>query len=211
MLLSIAAAVALQLETGWVHMSSAPDDFWYEQAIPHTTDFDSQAFGAGLKFSHGPSRLTVGWRNLGNQHQHALIISDKAYFACKDKPATCPTPTQYWDETGSEQQLFAEAGYAFNLARGWKLVPGIGFAEARITSHVDMYNYPSLCLRQSGGGNVQHLPRLFGGVMLERGPVGIGVQYLQTEPNRGANSWTSPIQGSSALYVRVTYAIGLAN
>jgi hypothetical protein len=210
MLLSIAAAVALQLETGWVHMSSAPDDFWYEQALPHTTDFDSQPFGAGLRLSHGPGRLTVGWRNLGNQHQHALIIADAPYFACRSHPADCPKPVSYWDETGSEQQVYAEVGYAFNLGLGWKLVPGIGFGETRITSHVQLYSYPALKFTEQGGGNVQWLPRYFAGITLEKGPVGVGVQYLQTEPNRGANSWTSPIQGSSAIYVRVTYAFQLA-
>lgn len=208
MLLAIAASVALQLETGYVHMSSAPDDFWYEQGLTHTTDFDSAAFGGGIKFGVRNLQLTLGWRNLGNQHQSAKIIGDAQYFACKGSGA-CPAATQYWTETGSEQQTFAELGYQIHLARGWKLVPSLGFAETRVTSHVNMFTCPQLKWMETGGGNVQHLPRGFAGAQVEKGAWGVGVQYLQTEPNRGANGWTSPIQGSTALYVRLTYAIPL--
>jgi hypothetical protein len=199
------AELSIVPEVGLVHMSSAPDDFWYEQALPHTTDFDSAAFGASLKLTERHLQVSAGWRNLGNQHQSAQIIGDAAYFACRGNPSTCPPTSQYWTETGSEQQVFGEIGYAFNLWHGFRLVPSVGFAETRITSHVQMYNYPSLVLREQGGGNVQWLPKVFYGITVQKGPVGVGLYQLNTEPNRGANSWTSPIQGSSALYLRLTY------
>src|SRR5271166_569454 len=138
MILSITTAVALslQLEAGVTHMSSAPDDFWYEQALPHSTDFQTPAYGAGLRLDAGRAQLTVGWRNLGSEHQSAQIIADATYFACRSKPSTCPKPYDIWFEAGDEQQIYAEIGYAFRLG-GFALVPSIGFAETRIASHVN--------------------------------------------------------------------------
>lgn len=216
MILTIAGAVALslQLETGWIHMTSAPDDFWYEQALPHTTDFDSAAFGAGLRADVGRFQFTLGWRNLGNQHQSADIIADAKYFACKDHPSTCPKPVSYWTETGDVQQTYAELGYAFRILGTWKLVPSIGIAETRIGSHVNFYDpapdgtLTKLRTYEPCSAGPQTLPRVFAGLTLQHGNLGVGVDYLNTEPNRGANNCSSPIQGSSATYLRITYNIG---
>lgn len=218
MILAIAGAVALslQLETGVVSMSSAPDDFWYEGALKHDTDFQTIAFGAGLRADAGNFQFTLGWRNLGNQHQSADIIADATYFACRAKPATCPKPVSYWTETGDEQQTYAELGYAFRILGTWKLVPSIGIAETRIGSHVTFYDPApdgSLTKLRTGhwgecSASPTTAPKAFAGLTLQRGAFGVGVDYLNTEPNRGANNCSSPIQGSSATYLRVTYNIG---
>ena len=204
--------VSLQLEGGLVNMSSAPDDFWYENALKHDTDFATAAFGAGLRFESHNVQLSVGWRNLGNEHQSSDIIADAHYFACRAKPSTCEKPVQYWTETGNTQQTYAELGYAFHLG-SFRLVPSVGIAETRFTSHENFYAYqedgslkriPAAC-----SAGPQMLPRPFVGLTLQRGNLGIGAYQLNTEPNRGANNCSSPFQGSSATYLRVTSALPL--
>jgi hypothetical protein len=200
---------SVQLETEYAKMSSAPDDFWYENALPHHTGFDTVAYGAGLRYDVQRLQLTVGWRSLGNQHQASQIIADATYFACRSKPSTCPPASSYWTETGSESQTYIEAGYALHLG-SWRLVPSVGFAETRIASHVDFYSFPALKpYNEPCSAGPQTLPKPFFGLTLQRGPFGVGVDLLNTEPNRGANSCASPIQGSSATYLRLTYAFGV--
>lgn len=215
MLLSIAAAVALSLqpEAGYVHMTSAPDDFWYEQGLPHTTDFDSLAFGAGARLDAKRFQLTLGWRNLGNQHQHGQIMGDAAYFACAGHGACLGHAVQYWDETGNTQQTYLEAGYTFNLARQWRIVPSVGVARTKFDSHVNGYALPTM--KPVGGWMAncrtgkEYSPKVFYGVSLQHGPIGIGAELLDTGPDRSGNDCTSPIQGSSSIYLRVTYAFGI--
>lgn len=205
------ADAKLLLETGYVHMTSAPDDFWYEQALPHSTEFNTVAFGAGVRFDVSRVQFTLGWRNLGNQHQWADIISDAGYFACRGKPSTCPAPVSVWRETGNTSQAYAELGYAFHLG-SFKLVPSVGFGELHQGSHVDMYRLSDMKLTSTGryycSAPPQNLPRPFFGLTLQRGAFGVGVDMLNTEPNRGANACSSPIQGSAAEYIRFTYTIG---
>jgi hypothetical protein len=217
MLISIAAAVALQLDTGWLHMPSAPDDFWYEQGLPHTTDFDSQPFGAGVRFDSHRFQITGGWRNLGNQHQHGQIMGDAAYFACAPHGNCIGHATQFWDMTGNVQQTYLETGYALGVGGGWSIVPAAGVARTAISSHVNMYSYPALRPEHYGwaGGAAgcrtgkEHAIKAFYGVSAQKGAFGVGVQFLDTGPDRSGNDCTSPIQGSSAIYVRLTYAIPL--
>lgn len=201
-----AGELSIVPEVGVIKMSSAPDDFWYEQAIPHDTDFRSTAFGASVRYEARNVQVSVGWRNLGNQHQSALIIADDAYFACRGHASACPRPSQYWTEGGSEQQTFAEVGYKFKLSHGYTFEPSVGLAETRIVSHVDMYFVPGGAPYQSGQSETQHLLKKFFGLTVQKGNVGVGVYLLDTEPNRYQNSWGSPIQGSSAVYARLTYA-----
>jgi hypothetical protein len=207
------AELSLVPELGYVHMSSAPDDFWYEQGLPHTTDFDSAAFGAGLRLDARHFQLSAGWRNLGNQHQHGQIMGDAAYFACAPHNNCVGHATQYWDMTGSTSQTFLEAGYAFKVGGGWSLVPEVGVARTKFSSHVNMYSYPGLVPRVGPSsvcrtGN-EYAPKLFYGVSAQKGGFGIGAQLLDTGPDRSGNDCTSPIQGSSAIYVRLTYAFKL--
>lgn len=216
MLLSIAAAVALSLqpEAGYVHMPSAPDDFWYEQGLPHTTDFDSAAFGLGLRadITHH-LQLTLGWRNLGNQHQHGQIMGDAAYFACAPHGNCIGHANQWWDMTGSTQQTYLEAGYAFALPGQWRLVPEVGIARTTLSSHVNGYTYPGLqrlgsWLHSCRTGKESNLTPFYG-VSLQHGAFGIGAELLDSGVDRSGNDCTSPIQGSSMLYLRVTYAFGI--
>lgn len=213
MFLSIAAAVALSLqpEAGAVHMPGAPDDFWYEQGLPHTTDFDSFAFGLGLRADVTRHlQLTLGWRNLGNQHQHGQIMEDRAYFACAPHGNCIGHAVNWWDETGSTQQTYFSAGYSFHLARQWIVVPEAGIARTTLSSHVNKYLLPDLRLihQNCRTGRESHLTAFYG-VSAQRGPFGIGVELLDTGVDRSGNDCTSPIQGSTIAYLRVTYAFGI--
>ncbi len=205
-----AAQLSLVPEVGYVHMSSAPDDFWYEQGLPHTTDFDSLAFGASARLDVKHLQLSLGWRNLGNQHQHGQIMGDAAYFACAPHNNCVGHATQYWDMTGNVQQTYIEAGYTIKLFDGWSVVPEVGVARTKFSSHVNMYLYPSMQLRnfECRTGN-EYAPKVFYGVSVQKGGFGIGAELLDTGPDRSGNDCTSPIQGSSAVYVRFTYAFKL--
>lgn len=220
MLLTIAAAVALSLqpEVGYLHMSSAPDDFWYEQGLPHTTDFDSAVFGAGVRLDSHRFQVTAGWRNLGNQHQHGQIMGDAAYFACAPHNNCLGHANQYWDETGSVQQTYLEAGYAFRMpwTSTWSIVPAVGIARTKFNSHVTMYTFPAMKLEHQAWTGPQgcrtgneYSPKLFYGLSVQHGGFGIGAELLDTGPDRSGNDCSSPIQGSSAVYLRFTYAFGI--
>lgn len=212
-ILAVAAAVALSLqpEVGVNHMSAAPDDFWYEQGLPHKTAFDTLAFGVSVRADMGHVQLSLGWRNLGNQHQTAQIIADSTYFDCRDNHKPYPAATQLWTMTGSEQQTFVEVGYAFNLPHNWRVVPSVGYASTRIQSHVDFYDMPDMAPVHTGWeakcvAPTQHLGKAFYGLAAQHGAWGVGAEFLDTGPDRSANNCDSPIQGSSSIYLRITYA-----
>src|SRR5262249_43483396 len=116
------------------------------------------------------------------------------------------------DSTGNEQQIFVEAGFKFHLGR-YDLIPSVGISEERIRWHT-VITYPYAYLHGQKPRFLTSLPQEhphpFAGITLQRDQLGGRLYYLLTEPTHNIEIDTYyPGQGPGAIYLRVTYAIGL--
>lgn len=199
-----ALALSLQLEAGVSLMEKPEDDVYVQYKLPGANDsvrFTSPAFGAALRLDTQRFQLSLGWRDLGNQHLNANIIGDEDYFRHHWDSAY----KARWYSTGSESQVYAEFGYKAHILGTWDLVPSFGIADNRTTWHYQVYWHGGpqhWCIAQPN----QHDFAPFVGASLQHGPVGVGAYLLETAPPHSNNDFGG--QGEHAVYVRVTYAIG---
>jgi hypothetical protein len=214
-----ALTVALQLEAGANYMERPQDDLYYEEQLPHSINFTTPVFGAGLRFDLGRAQLTLGYRDLGHQEINSTIIADDKYFACR-AAGTCAaqTPVGQWDVHIHTQQQYAELGYAFHFG-SWRLVPSVGIAlnEERLDLNVAYLNgygsvrgVPHPTVHITGGS--QRVAAPFGGLSLQRGNFGVGVFILNTQPqfvaSPKAGDWY-PGTGNTSYLLRATYSFKL--
>ena len=224
MLLALASILSLQFEAGLAHMEQGQDDLYYDQQLPHNIQFNTPAFGVGLRFHIIDGwRATVGYRDLGHQEINTTLLDDTVYFKCRDVTHNCLTltPIESWDVHIHTQQQYIETSYAFKLGqRGWRLVPSIGLSlnQERIDVNNTLINgygahngvpHPPQHIQ---GGSQRNLEP-FGGIALEKGNWGVGVYILDTQPqsimptkNDHTNADWYPGEGNTTYLFRVTYA-----
>jgi hypothetical protein len=211
-LIATAVALSLQPEIGIVKMAAPPDDTYVEYSLPGDSyhAFTSIAYGMSMRVDASRWNMSIGWRDLGNQSLNEPIMSDAGYFACRAHPATCPKPTTFWHSEGNERQFFVETGVTAYQRGLWHVVPSIGVGNTAISWHTDVYPICVDKLAAHWNSIPQHHNAPFIGMTVERGPVGVGLYVLDTEPVRNLSLDPGyPGQGSIAYYLRVTYRIGL--
>lgn len=98
---ALALAVGLTAGAGVNLSSPVGDEFWYDQALPHTLKLTSFTWRAGVDWDVERWRLSATWIDSGVQHVTATVTPDANYdnvaHRCRNSPCS---PLAQWTESG---------------------------------------------------------------------------------------------------------------